>query len=92
VQFGSQSSSEPAPNGATPEAVYVRPAVEPRGAVQEPGKGRPAHPELGLRRVERGERRVDFDDLLALAYVLKVCVVDLMVSRDAADEPYSVVP
>ncbi len=53
--------------------------------------GRPI-PELGLRRVERGERRVDFDDLLALAYVLKVCVVDLMVSKDATDEPYPVAP
>ena len=33
--------------------------------------GRPI-PELGLRRIERGERRVDFDDLLALSYVLKI--------------------
>jgi hypothetical protein len=54
--------------------------------------GRPI-PELGLRRIEIGERRVDFDDLLALAYVLKVCPVDLMVSNEAADnDPYQVVP
>jgi hypothetical protein len=53
--------------------------------------GRPI-PELGLRRIERGERRVDFDDLLALCYVLQVCPVDLMVSRDAAEEPYPVIP
>jgi hypothetical protein len=54
--------------------------------------GRPI-PELGLRRIEKGERRVDFDDLLALAYVLKVCPVDLMVSNEAADnDPYQVIP
>jgi hypothetical protein len=52
--------------------------------------GRPI-PELGLRRIEKGERRVDFDDLLALAYVLKVCPVDLMVSGDVADgDPYPI--
>ena len=50
-------------------------------------------PELGLLRIEKGERRVDFDDLLALAYVLEVCPVDLMVSSEAADgDPYPVVP
>jgi hypothetical protein len=54
--------------------------------------GRPI-PELGLRRIEKDERRVDFDDLLALAYVLEVCPVDLMVSNEAADDdPYQVVP
>ena len=53
--------------------------------------GRPI-PELGLRRIELGERRVDYDDLLALCYVLKVCPVDLMVSKDATFEPYSVTP
>jgi hypothetical protein len=42
--------------------------------------------------IERGERRVDYDDLLALAYVLKVCPVDLMVNKEAATEPYSVTP
>jgi transcriptional regulator with XRE-family HTH domain len=53
--------------------------------------GRPI-PELGLRRIERGERRVDFDDLTALCYVLQICPVDLMVSKDATDEPYPVIP
>jgi hypothetical protein len=54
--------------------------------------GRPI-PELGLRRIEKGERRVDFDDLLAIAYVLRVCVVDLMISGDAADgDPYAITP
>jgi hypothetical protein len=47
-------------------------------------------PVLGLRRIEYKERRVDFDDLLALAYVLKVCPVDLMVSNLATSEPYPV--
>jgi transcriptional regulator with XRE-family HTH domain len=47
-------------------------------------------PVLGLRRIERGERRVDFDDLLALAYVLEVTPVDLMVSGVATEEPYPV--
>lgn len=54
--------------------------------------GRPI-PVLGLRRIERGERRVDVDDLLALAHVLDVSPVDLLVPGDAADdEPYSVTP
>jgi transcriptional regulator with XRE-family HTH domain len=53
--------------------------------------GRPI-PELGLRRIERAERRVDFEDLLALCYVLQICPVDLMVSKDATDEPYPVTP
>ena len=44
--------------------------------------GRPI-PELGLRRIEKWRRRVDFDDLLALSYVLKIAPVDLMVSKDA---------
>jgi hypothetical protein len=52
--------------------------------------GRPI-PELGLRRIEKGERRVDFDDLLAIAYVLRICVVDLMISGDVADgDPYPI--
>ena len=46
------------------------------------GIGRPI-PELGLRRIELGERRIDADDLLALSYVLQVAVVDLMVAKDA---------
>lgn len=54
--------------------------------------GRPI-PILGLRRIERGERRVDLDDLLALAKALRVNPVDLMVPADLADEePYSVAP
>jgi hypothetical protein len=53
--------------------------------------GRPI-PELGLRRIERGERRVDFDDLLALCSVLQICPVDLMVSKDAANGAYPVTP
>lgn len=52
--------------------------------------GRPI-PVLGLRRIERGERRVDIDDLAALAVVLATPPVDLMVPGDAADdEPYGV--
>ncbi len=51
--------------------------------------GRPI-PELGLRRIELGERRCDYDDLLAIAYVLEICVVDLMVSKDADAEPYPI--
>jgi transcriptional regulator with XRE-family HTH domain len=39
--------------------------------------GRPI-PVLGLRRIERGERRVDVDDLSALASVLKTTVGGLM--------------
>jgi hypothetical protein len=49
-------------------------------------------PELGLRRIEKGERRIDFDDLMAIAFVLKICPVDLMISNEATDEPYSVTP
>jgi hypothetical protein len=53
--------------------------------------GRPI-PELGLRRIESLERRVDIDELLALAYVFEVCPVDLMVSKEVTDEPYAVTP
>jgi transcriptional regulator with XRE-family HTH domain len=49
-------------------------------------------PVLGLRKIETMERRVDFDELLALAYVLQVCPVDLMISKEATDEPYPVIP
>ena len=55
------------------------------------GIGRPI-PELGLRRIELGERRVDADDLLALSYVLQVAVVDLLVPKDMNDEPYPITP
>lgn len=47
--------------------------------------GRPIHV-LGLRRIEIGARRVDVDDLLALACALGVAVVDLLVPGDSADE------
>jgi transcriptional regulator with XRE-family HTH domain len=47
-------------------------------------------PLIALRRIERMERRIDFDDLLALAYVLRVAPVDLMVPNTATDEPYPV--
>jgi len=54
--------------------------------------GRPI-PVLGLRRIERGERRVDVDDLLAIAHVLSAHPVDLLVPAAAADaDPYSVTP
>ncbi|MEU0784170.1 XRE family transcriptional regulator [Streptomyces sp. NPDC006173] len=54
--------------------------------------GRPI-PVLGLRRIERGERRVDVDDLLALALVLSAHPVDLLVPGDAEDDaPYPVTP
>lgn len=50
-------------------------------------------PVLGLRRIERGERRVDVDDLLALALVLSAHPVDLLVPGNAADDaPYAVTP
>ncbi|MFH9589169.1 helix-turn-helix domain-containing protein [Streptomyces luteogriseus] len=54
--------------------------------------GRPI-PILGLRRIERGERRVDAEELLALAYVLGVQPVDLLVPPELEDEAsYSIAP
>jgi hypothetical protein len=53
--------------------------------------GRPI-PELGLRRIELCERRVDVDDLLAISYVLRIAVVDLLVDKDATTEPYPLIP
>lgn len=54
--------------------------------------GRPI-PVLGLRRIERGERRVDVDDLAALAVVLDTPPVDLMVPSDAGhNDLYGVTP
>lgn len=48
-------------------------------------------PVLGLRRIETGERRVDFDDLLILAVALGVHPVDLMVPDPRTDVvPYPV--
>jgi hypothetical protein len=49
-------------------------------------------PQIGLRRIEVGERRIDADDLMALSYVLKVAVVDLLIDKDATTEPYSITP
>lgn len=46
---------------------------------------------LGLRRIERTERRVDFDDLLTLAIALEVPPVDLMVPALVSDAvPYPI--
>jgi transcriptional regulator with XRE-family HTH domain len=46
---------------------------------------------LGLRRIERAERRVDYDDLLALAVALEVPPVDLMVPALVSDVvPYPI--
>lgn len=54
--------------------------------------GRPI-PVLGLRRIERGERRVDVDDLLALAYALGVPPVDLLVPGELrTQDPYDLTP
>jgi transcriptional regulator with XRE-family HTH domain len=54
--------------------------------------GRPI-PVLGLRRIERGERRVDVDDLLALAYALGVPPVDLLVPGDlVSQDMYGITP
>lgn len=39
---------------------------------------------LGLRRIERGERRVDVDDLVAFAAVFEVPVVELLTSGTVA--------
>lgn len=48
---------------------------------------------LGLRRIEKGERRVDADDLLALAQALGIHPVDLLVPGDApSDEQYEITP
>lgn len=50
-------------------------------------------PVLGLRRIERGERRVDVDDLLALAYAFGVPIVDLLVPGELATaDAYSLTP
>ena len=50
-------------------------------------------PELGLRRIEKGERRVDVDDLLALCLVLGITPVDLLVPKDVdQDQWYQVAP
>jgi transcriptional regulator with XRE-family HTH domain len=52
------------------------------------GLGRPV-PVLGLRRIERGERRVDVDDLFALSVVLRVSPLTLLLPWP--DDPSEVV-
>jgi 8-oxo-dGTP pyrophosphatase MutT (NUDIX family) len=47
--------------------------------------GRPI-PTLGLSRIERGERRVDADDLVALAIALDVFPASLLMPQDAEDD------
>lgn len=47
---------------------------------------------LGLRRIERGERRVDVDDLLALALALNVSPTDLIVPNTLDRHSFSVTP
>ncbi len=45
---------------------------------------------LGLRRIERAERRVDYDDLLTLAIALGVHPINLMVPADTDVVPYPI--
>jgi transcriptional regulator with XRE-family HTH domain len=47
--------------------------------------GRPI-PSLGLRRIEAGERRVDVDDLMALAVVLRVSPLALLLPHGGQSE------
>jgi transcriptional regulator with XRE-family HTH domain len=47
--------------------------------------GRPIPP-LGLSRMAKGERRVDVDELVALAQVLKVAPADLLQPPDSASD------
>ncbi|EPD62382.1 helix-turn-helix domain-containing protein [Streptomyces sp. HGB0020] len=51
--------------------------------------GRPIPP-LGISRIEAGTRRVDADDLVALAVALRVAPATLLLPRGAADDPASV--
>jgi hypothetical protein len=49
-------------------------------------------PELGLRRIESGDRRVDVDDLMALAVALGVSPITLLMSdMPGADDPVKMV-
>lgn len=50
--------------------------------------GRPIPP-LGLRRIETGDRRIDVDDLIALALALKSSPVTLLVADDSDPEGLS---
>lgn len=51
--------------------------------------GRPIPP-LGLRRIEAGERRVDVDDLMALALVLNVSPLSLLLPHGQQSEAFDV--
>lgn len=53
--------------------------------------GRPIPP-LGLRRIEAGDRRIDVDDLVALALALEVSPLALLLPGVASDTPAAVVP
>lgn len=53
--------------------------------------GRPI-PVLGLRRIERGERRVDADDLAALAVVLNVGLTALLLPPDWTEDQIELTP
>lgn len=88
------SKSAGRPLGATGEAVreniaHVR--GEQKLAVTELSArmtdvGRPI-PTLGLHRIESGDRRVDVDDLIALAVALKVSPVTLLMPKVDSAEP-----
>jgi hypothetical protein len=54
------------------------------GAVREE-TGR-ALPEIAIRRIEEGNRRVDVDDLIALAVALDITPVDLLIPGSADDD------
>lgn len=53
--------------------------------------GRPIHP-LSLKRIEVGERRVDVDDLVALALALEVSPLALLLPHINSGEDYAVSP
>lgn len=79
------------PLGATGETVR-RNVVRLRGGMQYKelaerlaALGRPI-PALGLRRIEAGERRVDADDLVALAVAFDVSPLTLLLPADGAFE------
>jgi transcriptional regulator with XRE-family HTH domain len=48
-------------------------------------------PDLGLRRIEAGERRVDVDDLMALAVALGVSPVTLLMPPKPSDDKHEMV-
>lgn len=53
--------------------------------------GRPI-PILGLRRIEKGERRVDIDELVALARALRVPAITLLFPLDASGRVVELLP